>query len=70
MLHLVDEFGVLQKGLGWYASPVEADAAQSADAGAVVLLDDGYAEAELGGSDCGVITARSGADNYDIEDGF
>ena len=66
----VDQLGVLEERLAWYAAPIQADAADTADSGAVVLLDDGCGQAQLSGTYSGMVAAGSGADHDDVKAGF
>ena len=56
----VDHLGAVEQGLAGDAAPVQAEAAD------VVLLDDGGAQAELGGADRRDVAAGSGADDRDV----
>src|SRR5690606_15475294 len=60
MLTEMQDFSRAQQRLGWYATPVEANAAQ------MFTLNDSRLEAKLRSADCGDITTRARADNNNV----
>ena len=62
VLHVMEDLRRAQQRLGRDAAPIEADASQ------IIALDDRRLEAKLRRTNGGDIAARTGADDYDIED--